>query len=379
MNQIALKILIGDRAKYLGLIFGIGFATLLMSQQMSLFVGIMRRTAALINETSEADIWVMDKKVQYIDGVEPLPDTDLGKVRGVPGVKWAVPLHRGNAVIKVNGKLQMVSLVGVDDTSLIAAPRKMVMGKVEDLKIRNAVIMDRLGYTYVWPGEPYKIGREFEANDQRMVLVGICDSAPNFSSPVLMFARYSEAIHYTSQARNKMSFVIAKAKEGYDPKEVAKKISEGTGLKAQSWSDFARTTMQYYFSHTGIAINFGITVLLGFVIGAVISGQTFYIFVMENLKQFAALKAIGVTNKKIMKMVLTQAAVVGSIGYSMGIGLTAIFFNKVSNSATAFKGFILPWQIVLGVAVAVVIIMIIASVISIRKVFVTDPAIVFRG
>jgi putative ABC transport system permease protein len=72
MNKIAIKMLIGDKAKYLGLIFGIMFATLLMSQQMSLFIGIMSRTFALITETSEGDIWVMDQKVQYLDGIEPM-------------------------------------------------------------------------------------------------------------------------------------------------------------------------------------------------------------------------------------------------------------------------------------------------------------------
>jgi putative ABC transport system permease protein len=379
MNKIAIKMLIGDRAKYLGLIFGITFATLLMAQQISLFVGIMARTYAVIGETKEADIWVMDKKVQYIDGIEPIPNIALAQVRGVEGVRWAVPFFKGSAVIKVNNNLQLVTLVGLDDSSLIGAPRKMIMGNLDDLRIKNAVIIDQLGYSYVWPGEPLKIGREFEANDQRMILVGICDSTPSFASPILLYSKYSEAINYTGPQRNKMSFVVAKTQDGFNVKDVAKKISKQTNLKAQTWEEFRDETFNYYISHTGIAINFGITVLLGFIIGAVISGQTFYIFVVENLKQFGALKAIGVTNKKILQMVLTQAAVVGSIGYAFGIGLTSIFFKNVSGGASAFKGFFLPWQVVVGVAVAVVLIMIISSVISIRKVFVLDPAIVFRG
>jgi putative ABC transport system permease protein len=379
MNKIAIKMLIGDRAKYLGLIFGITFATLLMAQQISLFVGIMARTYAVIGETKEADIWVMDKKVQYIDGIEPIPNIALAQVRGVEGVRWAVPFFKGSAVIKVNNNLQLVTLVGLDDSSLIGAPRKMIMGNLDDLRIKNAVIIDQLGYSYVWPGEPLKIGREFEANDQRMILVGICDSTPSFASPILLYSKYSEAINYTGPQRNKMSFVVAKTQDGFNVKDVAKKISKQTNLKAQTWEEFRDETFNYYISHTGIAINFGITVLLGFIIGAVISGQTFYIFVVENLKQFGALKAIGVTNKKILQMVLTQATVVGSIGYAFGIGLTSIFFKNVSGGASAFKGFFLPWQVVVGVAVAVVLIMIISSVISIRKVFVLDPAIVFRG
>src|ERR1700747_2806742 len=95
MSWVALRMLTGDRSKYLGLIFGVGFATLLMSQQVSIFAGIMRRTASQILDVRDADIWVMDDKVRYIDEVPGLPDTELQRVRGVPGVAWAVRMYKG--------------------------------------------------------------------------------------------------------------------------------------------------------------------------------------------------------------------------------------------------------------------------------------------
>ncbi len=379
MNLIALKMLIGDRAKYLGLIFGILFSTLLMSQQLSLFIGLMGRTASLIQDTKEADIWVMDKRVAYIDGVEPLPDSDLGKVKSIDGVKWAVPFFKNQVVLRIGQTLQSATLVGVDDTSFVGAPRKMLIGKIEDLRQPDAIIMDKTGYRYIWPDGPFKIGQVIEANDRRMLIVGICDAMQPFSAPVIIYSRYSQAINYVGKTRNEMSFVLAKAKDGISPKEVASRIEANTNLKARSWDDFRFDTVSYYFWHTGIPINFGITVILGFIIGAVISGQTFYIFVIENLRQFAALKAIGVTNKQILTMVLTQGAVVGFVGFSIGIGLTSVFLAKASVSIPAFKGFYLPWQIALGTFAAVFLIIIISSLVSIRKVLVLDPAIVFRG
>src|SRR5215472_3027204 len=95
MSWIALKMLMGDRSKYFGLIFGITFATLLMSQQLSIFLGIMKRTASQILDIRDADIWVMDNKVRYIDEVPGMPDTELLRVRSVSGVKWAVKLYKG--------------------------------------------------------------------------------------------------------------------------------------------------------------------------------------------------------------------------------------------------------------------------------------------
>lgn len=98
MNGIALKILFGNRAKYIGLIFGIAFSTMLMSNQISIFTGLMLRTANQILDAQEADIWDMDPRVEYVDEIEPMTDTQLGRVRGVAGVDWAVPFFKGLTV-----------------------------------------------------------------------------------------------------------------------------------------------------------------------------------------------------------------------------------------------------------------------------------------
>ena len=77
MHLIALKMLTGDRAKYLGLIFAIAFCTFLLENQTSIFGGILRRTGSQILDVTDADIWVMDPKVQFIDEHIDHPDRVL--------------------------------------------------------------------------------------------------------------------------------------------------------------------------------------------------------------------------------------------------------------------------------------------------------------
>ncbi|MBY0354765.1 MAG: hypothetical protein K2Q12_03440, partial [Rickettsiales bacterium] len=111
MRLIAIKMLLGDRAKYLGLVFGVTFATLLMAQQVSIFAGLMARTASAINVVSEADIWVMDQRVRYIEEVEPMREIELTNVRSVQGVAWAVPFYKGLSTIRMpDGLTQQVQL-----------------------------------------------------------------------------------------------------------------------------------------------------------------------------------------------------------------------------------------------------------------------------
>jgi putative ABC transport system permease protein len=135
-------------------------------------------------------------------------------------------------------------------------------------------------------------------------------------------------------------------------------------------------TIEYYLKYTGIPVNFGITAMLGFLVGTAIAGQTFYNFTLENLKQFGALKAMGATNVRIVSMILLQATVVGMLGYGMGVGGAALFGWRIRGTELAFFTW---WPILPITAGAVILICILSSLISIRRVIVLEPAIVFRG
>lgn len=380
MDRVALTMLFGDRAKYIGLIFGIAFSTMLMSNQVSIFTGLMLRTASQILDAREAEIWVMDPRVEYVDEVEPMTDTQLGRVRGVDGVEWAVPFYKGLTVAHTrDGILQQVILLGVDDATLIGVAPRMLLGSVESLKQPDAMIIDKAGFQFMWPGEQPALGKVIELNDHRAVIAGICEASAPFTTFPVVYTKYSSAMNYIGRMRKQMSFVLVHGRPGEDPHALAARITEETGLKALTWQDFTFATVGYYLARTGIPVNFGITVALGFIVGAAVVGQTFYIFVLENLRQFGSLKAMGVSNLTILRMVLLQAMVVAGVGYAIGIGLCAGFFEVTSRVSINLRGFELPWQVAVGTAGAVSIIIVIASLASVRKVMVVDPAIVFRG
>jgi putative ABC transport system permease protein len=380
MNRVALKMLLGDPAKYIGLIFGIAFSTMLVSNQISIFAGLMLRTASQILDAREADIWVMDPRVEYVDEIEPMTDTQLGRVRGVDGVDWAVPFFKGLTVAHApDGLLQQVILLGVDDATLTGVAPRLVLGSVESLTRPDALIIDRAGFQHMWPGKTPALGKVIELDDHRAVIVAISEASPPFTTFPVVYTKYSSAMNYIGRTRKQMSFILVRARLGEDSQVLAQRIAAETGLKALTWRDFAWATISYYLERTGIPVNFGITVALGFIVGAAVVGQTFYIFVIENLRQFGALKAMGVGNGTILRMVLLQAMVVAGTGYAIGIGLCAGFFEITSRVSIDLRGFNLPWQVALGTACAVLVIIVIASFASLRQVMVVDPAIVFRG
>src|SRR5262249_21962410 len=130
MNFVAVKMLTGDRAKDLGLIFAIAFASFLLENQSSIFAGVMLRTASQIVDVTDADIWVMDRNTQYIDEIRALTENDLYRVRGVPGVQWAVRLFKGLPRAKASeGKFRVVILMGCDGATPVGAPARRARGR----------------------------------------------------------------------------------------------------------------------------------------------------------------------------------------------------------------------------------------------------------
>src|SRR6516225_7880620 len=168
MNWIAIKMLTGDRAKYIGIVAGVTFAALLIAQQASIGIGLLLRTTSTIQDIADVDIWVMDPDVEFIDELKPLVESDLYRVKGVPGVAWAVPFYKGQGRLKLgDGLYQQVIVLGIDDATLVGAPREVVLGSLANLREPDGVMIDEEGYKYLWPGEPLRLGRVLEMNDRR--------------------------------------------------------------------------------------------------------------------------------------------------------------------------------------------------------------------
>jgi putative ABC transport system permease protein len=377
MNFVALRMLSGDRAKYFGLVFTIAICTFLLENQTSIFAGIMKRTASQILDVTDADVWVMDPATEYWEQTKPLKDTDLLRVRGVPGVEWAVRLFKGMPVARTSsGRFATAFLIGLDDATLAGAPRKMFMGSWNGLREPDTIIIDKAGYVLLFPGKPFEVGRTLEMNDHKVTIVGISDaSAPHVSLPV-MHARYSEAVNLLGQERTQLSFVLARPTPGVRPETLTARITARTGLRARTTDEFMWDCIWYYMANTAIPVNFGITIGVAILVGAVVAGQTFYLFTFENLKQFGALKAIGVTDRRLIAMVLLQALTAGGLGFALGTGLAAMFF-EMAGRELAMGGINLPWQSVGVSAVAIFLVVAVSSLLSIRRVLVLEPASVF--
>jgi putative ABC transport system permease protein len=386
MIRVALKMLFGDRGKYLGIITGITLASVLMIQQPGILLSMLSRTYSFIADVSLPDIWVMDPKVQFIDDSKPLLDTQLYRVRGVRGVEWAVPLYKGSQKVRLaNGEVVTSNILGLDDATLIGGPAVMLAGQLADLHLPDAVIVDeagakgRLATPSTTPGgksTPLRVGDVLEINDKRAFVVGIARATPTFQSQPIIFTTYTRAKNFALNERKLLSYVLVKAKADESAQVVAQRITDETDLVARTADEFKRLSLAYFVKNTGVLINFGFVVLVGFIVGTAVTGQIFYNFTLDNLRHFGVFKAMGTTDRMLVLMILLQALLAGLVGFGLGAGATAIF--AAATQGGSGLAMTLNWQLLLGSGVAVLLIVMLTAFLSLRKVLQLEPAVVFR-
>ncbi|MBB6593100.1 ABC transporter permease [Ralstonia solanacearum] len=373
--RLAYKLLVNDRAKFSGLLVGITFAVFLMIEMTSLFAGVLNRASSTVYNIG-ASMWVMDPAVNTVANTIGMPDYVLDAVRSIGGVKFAVPLYSGGALVRLrSGTYQSVTVVGIDDTSLFGRPR-MLAGRIEDLYGENAFLVVR--DAEFGKLENPRIGTEFEINDHRGVIVGEAEVVTSglFGVPTL-YTTYRRAVQYLPGTRYTMSYILLEPKRATDIVTIQRAV-ERLGYRALTRDEFVSRISRFYTYQTGLGTNILLMTVISFIVGLSISGQTFYTFILENLDKFGALKAIGAKGRELILMIVFQATFVALTGYGLGIGLCALMISVARLRIPDYAAMITFTNLGLAL-VMVTIIAAVSGYIGVRKVLHIEPFDIFRG
>jgi putative ABC transport system permease protein len=371
-----MQMLFGDRTKYMTLVLSLAFATMLMNQQGAIFLGLLRQATGPLQNVGQADLWIVDPSTEWIAEYRPLSDTKLQRVRSVEGVAWAEPFFSNYAITELNnGTFKRVQIIGIARSTLAGRPPEMIEGRIEDLWTPDAIIVEQKSRVKLGN---VNIGDVIKINDKRAVVVGFCKARQGFESNAIIYTTYDNATQFTPVGRKAISYILVRAKEGVGLDVLKQRINALGDVAAWTTDEFRVNTMRFITIATGIGFNFGITIALGFVVGLLLSASVFYQFTLENLRQFATLKALGASAWLLARMVLLQALVVGFIGYGIGVGMAGAFtlVTKYSESELAA---ILPWELLVISLVAMLMTVMLGSVLSLRRVVTVSPGAVFSS
>jgi putative ABC transport system permease protein len=373
--KLAYKLLVNEKAKFTALLLGITFAVFLMMFITSMFFGVLNHASSTIINIGTT-VWVMDPAVETVSNSVGMPDYVLDAVRSMQGVKYAVPLYSGGALVKLSdGTYQSVTVIGLDDTSLLGRPA-LLEGKIEDIYAESGFIVVR-DAEFSKLENPH-IGSEFELNDNRAVIVGIGKVATSglYGIPTL-YTTYERAAQYIPNPRYTISYVLVEPKSANDIPQIKQQV-EALGYRARTKEEFMQRTADFFIYETGGGTNMLIMTAISFLVGLSISGQTFYTFILENLERFGALKAIGMKSRDLVGMILFQATFTALTGYGLGVGACVLLIWLAKLRLPSYAAMLTYASLAIGF-VMVAIIAAISSYVGIRKVLQIDPFSIFRG
>jgi putative ABC transport system permease protein len=365
--------LIHDRMRFAVTIIGIAFAVFLMVFEGSLLTGFLRAAGKGI-DTTDSHIWITARGVDCFEFATSLPKRFREIALGVQGVDSVNRMVVGYAAWKKpSGRSQLILLIGAEPGvgRRFPLPR---FSATSDAVIPEAMLIDQSNLDTL---EVATTPLALEVNNSRAKAVNVISEFSSFFGAPYVFTDYNDAVRYLRLESEETFYLIVRVAEGYDVEQVKQALRVKLP-EADVWTrqEFSTRAQLFWVIKTGAGGALLTSAFLGFLVGLVIVSQNIYATTMENIEEFATLKAIGAPRRYIRRVVLVQALASGIVGSL--IGLAAVY-----PASQAIRGMIAwiytPWWLpvaMIGMGLAMCGL---ASVISIRKALAVEPAKVFRA
>ena len=375
MFYVALRILLYDKTRSLITLLGVVFAVGLIFNQLGIFLGLMETSSVIIDRTP-GDIWVTSKNSKNFDFSQPFPEYIYYQTIADPDIQSAEKLIVAWGIIRQKeGGTEQVEVVGFNPDTGVGGPWDMLAGDPRHLKNGNFAIVDesamkRLG--------KIQVGEYRDVLFHRLQIVGISRGVKSFTTAPILFTSFELAQRLvTYMGSDSTVFVVAKVKPGVEVKQVISRLQQRLkGVDVYTAAEFSMKTRKYWAIETGVGFSFMLTIVISFLVGMLIVGQTIYNSTMEHIKEFGTLKALGASNKDIYKIIFSQAIINAMFGYiiSLIITISTVKLYELGGMVMVVRGWVN--FLVLGLTLLMCLG---AAFVSVRRIKSIDPAILFRG
>src|SRR5277367_6169299 len=361
-----------DKTRFFVAVLGITGAVFLMVFQGSILLGFLQAASKII-DTTDADLWITGRGVSCFEFPVSMERRFVEIAHSVPGVAETYRICTSQVGLrKTDGNQQLVVLVGADARvgSRFPIPRLAGKGAVEP----EAVLVDEsnarlLGLAH-YP-------QFVELNDQRATVTGQTSGFGSFLGSPYVFTSYADGARYMHLRPEQTMFILIRVEAG-SPVEAVRAALQNRLENVDVWTrnDFSQKARLYWITQTGAGGAILMAALLGFLVGLAIVSQSIYATTMENIEEFATLKAIGASHGFIIRIIILQSLLCGIVGYALGVLVTA---PVIRAAATSISWVSMPLWLPAVVFIPAVLMCVLASVLSIRTALSIEPARVFRA
>ena len=372
MARVALVMMFHDKLKMSGMLFGVVFSVILTNQAAGTFLGLLYKNTMFIDNAG-ADLYIVPPGTQQLIGGQQIGEVALMEARTAKGVEWAEPLLWGAATVKLpSGGTEPVTVIGTHLPAMKGGPWNMVAGDRDSLARPDTMIFEdsqreKLG--------GLNVGSVREVNGHKTYVGGFTWGLLPFGPP-LSFANYEYARELLHADRDHMNYVLIGVSPGVDPKSVQRalqlKLPEAEVLTS---AEIKQRTITDVLIRSAIGVTVGSIAGVGLIVGFVIVALTMFSSVVDNLREFGTLKAIGTTTLDLAKLLLVQSIMYALMGTVLGVAAVRLLAKGIRSPQMAL---ILPLQVHVLTVFVMIFVCIAASSLALLRLRKLEPAMVFR-
>jgi len=371
--KLAWQNIIHDRGRFSVTVLGVSFAVFLMVFQGSLLVGFLRAASRFI-DSSDSDIWITARGVQAFEFGTPIESRVREMAAGVPGVLETSRVCMAFAVYRTpNGKQQVVALVGADRNVGRRFPVPDSLGSPQVMS-PDAVLYDVSDRDLI---QVSAMPAEVEVNRHRASIERQIEGYGAFLGVPFLFTSYRNASRYMGAGPDEAMFVLLRVDKGYSTSDVLQNLRQRLPeVDVLTREEFAHKSRIYWTIKTGAGGAILTAAVLGFLIGLVVVSQTVYANTMENIEEYATLKALGASQGFVARIVLAQALICGVLGSILGL---LVVVPIIGYAKSLISWIYTPWWLLLVMVVPSLAMCSLASIASVRSALTVEPGRVFRA
>lgn len=374
MARVGLRMALHDRTKFTAAIIGVVFAVLLSGQQAATFLAILNRNVMVVDANPDVDIWITPPQTEILQPGKLLSQAPLNQARGMPGVAWAEPILIGGATIsRPEGGSEQAVLIGTRGPAWRGGPFNMVAGSRDALAEPDSMIFedsDREKFGGL------NLGSVREVNGRRIKVVGFTWGLVPFGPSSYAFADFDLARQLMHTDADQSSVILVGVEPGVDRTKVARELQKRMGTEQVSTrEEFRHTLVNYMLTKTPIGVVLGSSTVIGLLVGFVMVALTMFSAVLDNLREFGTLKALGATTLDLVGLLWVQAVLYGVLGSLIGAVLVGRVAVATRSAQIAMQ---LPAALLLGVSGMAIVLCVLASSVAVFRVRSIEPAMVFR-
>lgn len=379
--SLALATLLFEWKRYSAAMVALAFSGLLILAQVGMFTGIVNAATASIDR-SRADLMILAPKNESLinSGPNSLPERIQPQIYLNPQVVEVESLD-GDGARWVNtpapGKKAVITYVNTFDVDPRQGSVTLPVDYPESIRLAlmepYAVVIDKTAQARLGT----RLGATAMLNGKTVHVRGLLENYPNVDQPTVYMSRDTMRLLGMGPKNGKTGPLMVRLRDPSQAEAVVAQLNASSRGAYKAWTReaLAKANEKALMGEQIIGIFLGFSLFLGLLIGVGITSQTLRGAILASIKEFASLRALGVSMRSLSAIVLELSIWVGVAGLLATALFTFGVYLLASNLGMPM-GFPMPW--VVTVAVLLTVISILSGIFSLGVLKKSQPADLLR-